>query len=189
VRSFQDARLFPTMTTLDVVVLAQERAQPTRFLASTVGLPTATRRERRKADQARQVLAAMGLDAYASATISSLSTGTRRMVELACMISLQPRLLLLDEPSAGIAQRESEALAGVILRLRDEMAMTVVVIEHDIPLIMRVSDRVLAMDAGRQLVIGSPADVCAHPDVIASYLGADQVAISRSGRAGVLSQT
>lgn len=181
VRSFQEARLFPTMTTLEVIMLSRERANPTRFLSSVLGLPTATRREREKRLWAEQVVAAMGLSAYASSTIASLSTGTRRMVELACVVSLQPDLILLDEPSAGIAQRESEALAAVILRLRDEMGMTVVVIEHDVPLIMKVSDRVLAMDTGHRIAIGTPPEVCSHPAVIASYLGANRTAISRSG--------
>ncbi len=181
VRSFQDARLFPTMTTIEVVALSRERADPTRFLPAVLGLRGATRREREKREWAEQVVAAMGLTAYADTTIASLSTGTRRMVELACVVSLGPDIILLDEPSAGIAQRESEALAAVILRLRNEMGMTVVVIEHDVPLITKVSDRVLAMDTGHRIAMGSPTEVCAHPAVIASYLGADRTAISRSG--------
>jgi ABC-type branched-subunit amino acid transport system ATPase component len=121
-----------------------------------------------------------GLGRYFGRTIGELSTGTRRIVELACLTSLQPHVLLLDEPSSGIAQRETEALAQLIARMRDEFAMTIVLIEHDIPLVMSLSDRMIAMAEGEIICAGSPAQVRADEKVIDSYLGTRDEAINRS---------
>ena len=183
-RSFQDARLFSTMTVEDVIMLATERQLPTRTVSSLLGLPRARRTEARKQTAARSVEAAMGLLGYADTPVVQLSTGTRRIAELACLVAMGPALILLDEPSAGIAQRESEALSDVIRSLPDQLDVTVMIIEHDIPLITAVCDRVLAMCAGRPLALGSPAEVCANPDVIESYLGTNDLAIARSGTPG-----
>ncbi len=113
----------------------------------------------------------MGLDDYRSKTVAELSTGTRRIAELACLVALEPVLLLLDEPSSGIAQRETEALAGVLLSIKGHLDTTLVIIEHDMPLIMGLSDRIVAMDAGRVIAVGTPQEVQANPAVIESYLG------------------
>jgi ABC-type branched-subunit amino acid transport system ATPase component/ABC-type branched-subunit amino acid transport system permease subunit len=183
-RSFQNARLFSTMTVEDVIVLATERQMPTHTVSSLLGLPPASRSEARKHAAARAVEAAMGLLGEADTPVAQLSTGTRRIAELACLVAMSPSLILLDEPSAGIAQRESEALAGVIRSLPVQLGVTVMIIEHDIPLITAVCDRVLAMSAGQPLALGSPAEVCADPDVIESYLGTNDLAIARSGTPG-----
>jgi ABC-type branched-subunit amino acid transport system ATPase component len=178
IRSFQDAALFPTMTVLETVELSLERVLPTRFFASVIG---ATGRDRRRAALARDVVASLGLWAWRNAQIQELSTGTRRITELACLIALQPKLLLLDEPSSGIAQRESEALAGLLSSLRTELGITLLVIEHDIPLIMGIADRVLAMDAGEVIASGTPQQVRRDPLVVEAYLGGRVEAIERSG--------
>jgi branched-chain amino acid transport system ATP-binding protein len=125
----------------------------------------------------------MGLDRYADAFVSELSTGTRRIVDLACAIAHDPRVLLLDEPSSGIAQRESEALGELLLSLRASTGAAFVLIEHDIPLVTSLSDRMICLHLGSVIAEGAPADVMAHPDVITSYLGDSAVAINRSGRA------
>jgi len=182
VRSFQDARLFPTLTVADTVRLAFERSEQTRFLPALLSLPSASRLERQREERAREVLSAMGLDRYRSKTIGELSTGTRRITELACLAAMEPTLLLLDEPAAGIAQRESEALGELIRTLRRMLSATVVVIEHDMPLVMGMSDRVLAMEAGKPIALGDPQSVVSDPQVIASYLGGNDLAIQRSGR-------
>ncbi|MDP9101910.1 MAG: ATP-binding cassette domain-containing protein [Actinomycetota bacterium] len=181
VRSFQDARLFPTLTVLDTVRLSFERAQPTQFMPSVLGLRSATRAERQRDARARDTLSAMGLDRYRDKSIAELSTGTRRITELACLCAMEPTLLLLDEPASGIAQRESEALGELIRTLRDVLSATIVVIEHDMPLIMGMSDRILAMETGRAIALGDPATVCSDPQVIESYLGGNALAIQRSG--------
>ncbi len=182
VRSFQDAALFPTMTVLETVMLAQERTLPTTLIGAVLG---SQEQERPKRERARELIAAMGLERYMHTQVQELSTGTRRITELCCLVVLQPRLLLLDEPTSGIAQRESEALAGLLRRIREELQATVVIIEHDIPLVMGISDRVAAMESGRVIRVGSPAEVRADQRVIDAYLGGDSAAVQRSGRASV----
>jgi ABC-type branched-subunit amino acid transport system ATPase component/ABC-type branched-subunit amino acid transport system permease subunit len=178
IRSFQDAALFPTLTVFDAAMLAMERADPSGFLASLGG---AVRPERRKAARAYDLVGTMGLYHYRNTQIRELSTGTRRITELCCLIALQPSVLLLDEPSSGIAQRETEALGGLLMRIKSDLDVTLVVIEHDIPLLMEISDRLIAMESGTILVSGAPDIVRNDARVITSYLGGDITAIARSG--------
>ena len=167
------------MTVLDTVALALERSNPTSFAGSVLGLRG---RERRRVADAGDLLSSVRLDHYRGAQIQELSTGTRRIVELACLMALEPTVLLLDEPSSGIAQRETEALGLLLAGLRDDLGITLVVIEHDIPLITALADRLVAMDAGRVIATGPPAEVIHDPVVIEAYLGGDIDAIARSGR-------
>ena len=177
IRSFQDAGLFPTMTVLECVQLALEREHPTRLVPSLLGLRGAERRKRREAED---LLSSMGLDRYRGSQIRELSTGTRRIAEIACLVALRPRLLLLDEPSSGIAQRETEALGSLLDRLKSELALTLVIIEHDIPLIMGLADRILCMADGEILAEGSPEVIRNDARVIEAYLGGSLAAIERS---------
>ena len=179
IRSFQDAALFPTMTVLDTARLAFERVAPTSYFKSALGLRGA---ERDKDRMARELVGTMGLDAYRNKQIQELSTGTRRITEIACLLALQPSLLLLDEPSSGIAQRETEALGQFLRRIKEELDLTLLVIEHDIPLIMGLSDRIVAMDAGVVIAVGSPEVVRTDPLVVEAYLGGSLAAIERSGK-------
>ncbi|MGH9187662.1 MAG: ABC transporter ATP-binding protein, partial [Acidimicrobiales bacterium] len=182
IRSFQDAALFPTMTVTDTVRLALERGAPTSFLGSALGFAGS---ERAKRDQARELIAFMGLDAYRDKQAQELSTGTRRITELTCLVALRPRLLLLDEPSSGIAQRETEALGRLLEDLKAQLDTTLVIIEHDIPLIMGLAGRIVAMDAGSVIAAGPPEVVRNDLKVVEAYLGGSLEAIERSGsRAG-----
>ncbi len=178
IRSFQDAVLFPTMTVIETVQLSLERVSPTPFLRSTIGLMGS---ERHKDRQARELVSAMGLDPYRRKQIQELSTGTRRIVELACLVGLRPKLLLLDEPSSGIAQRETEALGQLLQQLRNKLDVTLLIIEHDIPLVMGISDRIVAMADGRIISEGTPDIVRNDPRVVDAYLGRSVTAIERSG--------
>ena len=181
VRSFQDAALFSTLTVRETLMVARERLEPTWLWSAAVG---ANLPDRTKSAAADELMERMGLTPFAHQTISELSTGTRRVVEIACLLTLQPRLLLLDEPSAGIAQAESEALGELLLGIRDEFGTTMVVIEHDLPLLSRLSDRMIAMNLGRVIAAGTPDEVRRHPAVVRSYLGvesADSAAVLRSG--------
>src|SRR5690606_29899660 len=114
--------------------------------------------------------------------VADLSTGTRRVVELACLIATDAKVLLLDEPTGGVAQRETEAFAPLIRQVQRDLDAAVVVIEHDMSLIMSISDRVYCMEAGRVIATGPPDAVRSDPAVIASYLGTDERAIVRSNQ-------
>ena len=122
----------------------------------------------------------LGLAPHRSKLVRELSTGTRRVVDLACLLAHRPTVILLDEPSSGIAQRESEALAPLLRRIRDETGASLVIVEHDIPLVRAVADRLIAMDSGAVIADGPPDVVLSHPAVITSYLGVDATTIERS---------
>ena len=179
-RSFQDSRLFPTMTVHEALMLSQERYEPITFFGALFGGPKPEAERRRRADELVEL---MGLQQYAEKRISQLSTGTRRIAELACVMSMRPSLLLLDEPSSGIAQRESESLGDLLRAVRDYLGATLVIIEHDVPLISGLSDRLAAMESGRLLIVDTPDVVISDPRVIEAYLGGDVTAIQRSGGA------
>jgi ABC-type branched-subunit amino acid transport system ATPase component/branched-subunit amino acid ABC-type transport system permease component len=178
IRSFQDAGLFSTFTVREALLVALERRHRTRVLPALLGLGRHERRQRALADE---LLAMCGLSGYADSVVATLSTGTRRIAEIACMIALDPDVLLLDEPSAGIAQRETEALVGVIRSVREQLGTTIVVIEHDMPFIRALSNRIVVMETGSVLAVGDPDTVLADERVIASYLGTNTAAIDRSG--------
>jgi ABC-type branched-subunit amino acid transport system ATPase component len=180
IRSFQDAALFPTLTVSECVALALERTSPTSVSLAALGIRPG---ERRKLADAQELLDWMGLSRFRSSVIGELSTGTRRITEIACLVALQPELLLLDEPSSGVAQRETEALAELLARLRRELSLTMVVIEHDMPLIMGLSDRIVCMADGEEIAIGTPVEVQRHPAVITAYLGGEMPAAVPAGAA------
>jgi ABC-type branched-subunit amino acid transport system ATPase component/ABC-type branched-subunit amino acid transport system permease subunit len=177
IRSFQDAALFPTMTVQETIRLSLERLHPTPFFPAVLGLPSG---ERQKRELVRDLLAFMGLDRYRTTPIQQLSTGTRRIAEIACLVGLQPTLLLLDEPSSGIAQRETEVLGRLLVELKEQLRLTLLIIEHDIPLVMSVCDRIVAMADGAVIACGTPDVVKNDPAVIEAYLGGSIEAIERS---------
>ena len=182
-RVFQDARLFPALTVRETIAVAFERHLAVRDpFAASVALKAARHAERQLRDEVDELIETMGLERYVNAFISELSTGTRRVVELSCAMAHRPSLLLLDEPSSGIAQRESESLAGLLLQLRDRTGATFVIIEHDIPLVRSISDQMVCMHLGSVLCVGDPEEVLADPMVISSYLGETDAAVERSGR-------
>src|SRR5260370_19386827 len=139
--------------------------------AGALGSRRAVVDEDRVAAMADELCQTMGLDDSRSKFGAELYYGTLRLVELACMVAMRPRLLLRDEPSSGISQKETEELAPLLQRLRVATNSTIVIIEHDMPLIMGISDRIYAMEAGEVLVSGSPVHVQSDPRVIDSYLG------------------
>ncbi len=183
-RVFQDARLFPGLTVTETIAVALERHIAVRDpIACSLGLSAALRSEQEVSERVDHLIELMGLDRYRNAFTSELSTGTRRVVEIACAMAHEPTVLLLDEPSSGIAQRESEALAELLRQLKDSTNSAFVIIEHDIPLVTRVSDRIVCMHLGSPISEGTADHVLADPDVINSYLGNNTATIQRSGPA------
>lgn len=172
IRSFQEARLFPSLTVFETILISLERRSRSRFVDSVFSLPTERRRERRKAARVNELIEATGLGAFGDKLIREISTGTRRITELACVLALEPRLLLLDEPSAGIAQKETEALGPLLRRIQHTTGATMFIIEHDIPLIMSLAETIIALESGHVIAEGPPGEIQQHPEVVASYLGA-----------------
>ena len=181
-RSFQDARLFPSMTVRDAIALAHDRHLLLREpIAALVALPDQRIEEQVLRGRVDHLIELVGLQAFADKFISELSTGSRRIVDIACSLAHRPTVLLLDEPSSGIAQKEAEALGPLLLSIREAIGVSLLVIEHDMPLITSISDRLYALDLGTVVTGGPPAEVVRHPAVVASYLGTDEAAIARSG--------
>ncbi|MFN2568866.1 MAG: ABC transporter ATP-binding protein, partial [Candidatus Dormibacteria bacterium] len=182
-RAFQDARLFGGLSLMECVQVALEVRHRSELVPSMLALPPSRAAERRTFAEATDIVALLGLGRYADAPVTELSTGTRRIAELACLVALGARVLLLDEPTAGIAQREAEAFGPLIRSVQAELDATVVIIEHDIPLVLSISDRVYCLEAGRVIAEGLPEAVRNDPRVISSYLGTDDRVIQRSGTA------
>ena len=172
-RTFQNARLFKSLPIREVLRAVQhDRMKRSGFLRSVLGLGGAAADEADVAARAEEVLELVGLSAHADKPAQELSTGMLRLAELAAVVAVRPKLLLLDEPSSGIAQKETEALGPLLRRLAAYLGATVVIIEHDMPLVMGISDSIVAMAAGRVITSGTPEEVRAHPEVLRSYLGA-----------------
>jgi branched-chain amino acid transport system ATP-binding protein len=184
-RSFQDARLFPELSVYETLCVSLERWVKNRSaLAAAMYLPPVFESEDAVRLRVNELIELLGLGDYQQKYIRELSTGTRRIVDLACLVAHRPSVILLDEPTSGLAQREVEALSPVVRRLRDEMGAALLIIEHDIPFVSSVSDRLIALDQGRVIASGLPEEVLAHPVVIESYLGTSSAAIARSGQGG-----
>ena len=184
-RSFQDGRLFPALTVAETIAVALERSIDVRDpLAAALHLPSVVDSEAKVATRVEELIELLGLGAFRDKYIRELSTGSRRVVDLACVLAHGPRVLLLDEPSSGIAQREAEALGPLLLRIRAMTGASLLIIEHDIPLLTSIADRMIALDLGQVVTIGAPADVVRNPDVVASYLGESEAVVSRSGPRG-----
>jgi branched-chain amino acid transport system ATP-binding protein len=181
-RSFQDARIFPTLTVGENIAIGLDRHIEVRdHVAALLNLPAVQESEEDVAFTVEDLIDLLSLGQFRDKFVSELSTGTRRIVDLAMAIAHDPVVLILDEPSSGIAQREIEALGPLLRRIRQETGCAMLVIEHDMPLITSISDEIVALDLGRVLVRDVPGKVITHPEVVASYLGSDPQAIQRSG--------
>lgn len=180
-RSFQEARLFPTLTVAETITVALEtRLENRSLLAAAFAMPAALDSEAAASSQVHDIIDRLGLAAYRNRPTGELSTGTRRIVELACILASRPSLLLLDEPSGGVAQAETEALGPMLRGVAAELGCAMVVIEHDMNFLSSLCERLVALETGRVIASGTPAEVLSHPEVIASYLGTDSSAIARS---------
>ena len=174
VRTFQNIRLFGGMTVLENLLVAQHHAlaQASRFaLAGLLHTPGYRRAEREALEFARRWLAELGLTAVADTPAGALPYGTQRRVEIARALCARPRLLCLDEPAAGLNPRESAELNALLTALRDEHGLTLLFIEHDMSVVMNVSDHVVVMNFGRKIAEGPPEAMRRDPEVIRAYLG------------------
>ena len=184
-RSFQDARIFPSLTVAENVAIGLDRHIETRdHLAALLNLPAVQESERDVAYTVDDLIELMNLQAFRDKFVAELSTGSRRIVDLAMAIAHDPSVLILDEPSSGIAQRETEALGPLLLRIKEETGASMLVIEHDMPLITSISDRMIALELGAVVTEGTPQEVISDPRVVESYLGGNLDAIHRSGQVG-----
>jgi branched-chain amino acid transport system ATP-binding protein len=180
-RAFQNARLFPPLTVRENIALSLERRTVKSPVLAAVWAPPVRQSERRIAARVDGYIEILGLEGYADKFVRELSTGTRRAVEVACQMAAEPKVLLLDEPSSGLAQSETEALGPALARVVRETGCGLLVIEHDLPLIVQLSDRLIAMELGRVVVTGSPEEVTSDSRVLQSYLAASNDVIERSG--------
>jgi ABC-type branched-subunit amino acid transport system ATPase component/predicted MFS family arabinose efflux permease len=182
-RSFQDARLFPSLTVAENIAIALDRHLEVKEpVAAALALPTVRSSERVVARRADELVDRMGLGAFRDKFVSELSTGSRRIVDIACALAHEPRVLILDEPSSGIAQAETDALGELLIQVRQDLGCSLLVIEHDIPLISGLASELIALDLGRVVASGRPADVVNHPAVVTAYLGTRKEVIARSGK-------
>ncbi len=176
-RTFQDARLFPALTVAEAIAVACEDLVPVRDpVAAALHLPAVGRSERVVEARVDELLEQFGLGMRRDTFVRELSTGTRRVLDLACAVAAHPHVLLLDEPSAGLARAEADELAPVLRGIRDDLATTLVVIEHDLQLLTAISDRIVALDVGRVIADGAPDAVLGDPAVVTAYLGTTEVA-------------
>ena len=181
-RSFQEARLYPTLTVREAVAVSLERHLASRDpVAAALRLPASADTEAAARKRVDELLDLVGLVPWQDKLTSDLSTGTRRIVELACLLALDPAVILFDEPSSGIAQREAEALGPLLRRIQSETGCSIVVIEHDMSLLSSLCDELVALELGTVITRGRPNEVLSHPVVIESYLGTDQSVVRRSG--------
>jgi len=181
-RSFQDSKLFPAMTVGDAVRVAFERHIEVRDpLAAALNLPAVADSEAAIDERVETLIETLGLNAFRNKFVSEISTGTRRLIDLACILAHEPSVILFDEPSSGIAQRETEALGPLLRRIRDITSSSLLVIEHDMPLLTSLADEVVALDLGRVVMRGTPDEVVNDPRVVTAYLGSGQDAVARSG--------
>jgi ABC-type branched-subunit amino acid transport system ATPase component/MFS family permease len=181
-RSFQDGRLFGSLSVRETIALSFERHLDVRDpVAAALHLPWVLDAEDEVDARVEDLLEMLGIVDFRDKLVRELSTGSRRIVDLACILAHGPSVLLLDEPSSGIAQREAEALGPLLLRIRERTSATLLVIEHDVPLLLGIADRVIALDLGEIVAAGTPDEVVHDERVVHSYLGTAGTAIARSG--------
>lgn len=185
-RTFQDARLFPGLTVHETLLLAVGNRANVGFLSAMLRAPWVRAAEKRLHLLTDDIVRDFGLSQYAQTPLGELSTGTRRIVDVAALMATRPKIALLDEPTAGVAQREAEAFGPILRRAAAAIGCALLVIEHDMPLMMSLADRIYCLERGTVLAEGSPEEIRHNPRVVASYLGSDEAAIARSTSAGAV---
>jgi branched-chain amino acid transport system ATP-binding protein len=172
-RTFQNIELFTNATLLQNLLIGRHCHAQASFLAQLGFLPSARREEITHREKVEDVIAFLDLERYRDTLIANLPYGVRKVVELGRALCTEPRLLLLDEPSSGLNLEETEVMGFWIDDIKKDLGITVIMVEHDMNLVSQVSDRVMALNYGRMMALGTPAEVQNHPEVIRAYIGGD----------------
>jgi len=170
-RTFQNVALFRTMSVLDNVMVGRHARSRGGFFANAVRLPGAVHSDAQSREKAMELLRLLELERLAATPVAALPFGTQKRVELARALASEPRLLLLDEPASGLNHEEVGAIGELIRSLRDRLKLTVLLVEHHMQLLMSLSDWVVALNFGKRIAEGTPAQVREHPELIKAYLG------------------
>ncbi|MBX9253403.1 ABC transporter ATP-binding protein [Desmonostoc muscorum CCALA 125] len=170
-RTFQNIRLFGELSALENVITARHLHNKSNVLTGVLGLPPARREEKKSRRKALQLLEMVGLSDRAGEKAKNFAYGDQRRLEIARALALEPQILLLDEPAAGMNPNEKQQLSEFIRSLREQFSLTIVLIEHHVPLVMGLCDRIAVLDFGQLIALGEPAVVRNDPAVIEAYLG------------------
>lgn len=172
-RTFQNIELFPNATLLQNLLIGRHCHSRVGFFAEMAFLPSVRKAELQHREKVEDVIAFLGLQRYRESLIANLPYGVRKVVELGRALCIEPKLLLLDEPSSGLNVEETEGMGFWIEDIKKDLGITVIMVEHDMALVNQVSDRVMALNYGRVLAMGSPREVQTHPEVVKAYLGGE----------------
>ncbi len=174
-RTFQNLRLFGNLTALENVAIAYHLHNKVGLISGIFGLPLATRKEQQTFSQALELLELVGLAERAEQKAKNFAYGDQRRLEIARALALKPKILLLDEPAAGMNPSEKDVLSELIRQIRDSFNLTILLIEHHVPLVMGLCDRIAVLDFGQLIALGEPENVKHDPAVIEAYLGDESV--------------
>ncbi len=172
-RTFQNIELFANATLLQNLLIGRHCHSTVGIMSQLAFLPAVRREELLHREKAEEVIAFLGLERYRDTLIANLPYGVRKVVELGRALCIEPKLLLLDEPSSGLNVEETEGMGFWIEDIKKDLGITVIMVEHDMNLVRMVSDRVMALNYGRVLALGTPDEVQNHPEVVRAYIGGD----------------